>query len=369
MNKTPLHEKHVALGARMIDFGGWDMPVSYADISSEHLAVREKAGLFDLCHMGRVRIHGPDAEKMVQGAQTNDLGRIGEGQIRYAMLLHDDGGVIDDILVHRRSSDIYLVVNASNRERDLARLNELAAGMEVTIDDESMTTAMIAIQGPNSPAIVAALAPSFDVEGLGYYRLAEGEIDGAAAMLTRTGYTGEDGFEIYAPTEIIGTLWDRALELGTDSGLIACGLGARDTLRLEAGMPLYGHEITDEVNPVEAGLMFGVRLKKSDYPGRDALVKVKADGPARRLVGLTVEGRRIPRQGYPVCVADREVGMVASGSWSPTFDRGIATALVSVDALEGEAALEIDIRGRRAPAQVVELPFYKRDGSGSLNRA
>ncbi len=367
MKRTPLYEKHLAANARMIDFGGWEMPVTYTDIKTEHKTILEGVGLFDLCHMGRVSIHGPMAHDLVQKAQTNNLDTIKINQIRYAMLLHDDGGVIDDILVHHRENDVFLVVNASNREADLKRLRELAEGMDVTIDDLSEDMSMIAVQGPKSAQVVGKVAPKMDVEGIGYYKLAEGEIMGHAGMLTRTGYTGEDGFEIYVPTSIIGELWDHTLKVGAEFDIACCGLGSRDTLRLEAGMPLYGHEITKDINPVEAGLMFGVRLKKPDYPGKDVIAKVKAEGPSRKIVGLKVEGRRIPREGYPIMVGDRQVGHVASGSWSPTFEVGIATALVAVDALNEGAPLEVDIRGKRAAAQLVDLPFYKRDGTGSLN--
>ncbi len=365
MKKTTLHQKHVEAGARMIDFGGWDMPVTYSDIAGEHLAVRRSAGLFDLGHMGRVAISGPDARELVQKSQSNDLDRIPAGQIRYALILADDGGVIDDILVHNRGRDIYLVVNASNREVVVERLRELAAGLDVTIDDESERVGMIAVQGPRSPEIVQQLT-DIDLADLGYYRLAEGEIDGTAGMITRTGYTGEDGFELYLPAEKAPALWDRVLELGGDL-VRPCGLGARDTLRLEAGMPLYGHEMDRGVNPVEANLMFGVRLKKADYPGRAVLERVKAEGPARRMTGFVVEGRRIPRQGYDVVKNGEVVGRVCSGTWSPSFEQGIATALVASEALADDDGFEIDIRGKRAPARIVALPFYKRDGSGSLN--
>ncbi len=351
----------------MIDFGGWEMPVSYTDIMSEHRAVREGVGLFDLAHMGRLAISGPDADTLVQRSQTNDVDRIKVGQIRYAMFLNERGGVIDDILVHRRPSDLFLVVNASRREVDLARLKELSEGLDVVIDDQSENLGMLAIQGPKSPEVVSRLVEDIDVDGLGYYRLAEGRILGEAGMITRTGYTGEDGFELYLPASSLVDLWDAALEQGAPEGLRPCGLGARDTLRLEAGMPLYGHEITEDVNPVEAGLMFGVRLKKPDYPGKDVIARVKAEGPKRRIVGLAVEGRRIPRQGYTVLSGEAEVGRIASGSWSPTFERAIATALVAAEVSDVGRELTIDIRGRTATARVVALPFYKRDGSGSLN--
>ncbi len=351
----------------MIDFGGWEMPVSYTDIMSEHRTVRQGVGLFDLAHMGRIVIQGPDADALVQRSQTNDVDRIKVGQIRYAMFLNDQGGVLDDILVHRRPSDLFLVVNASRRDVDIARLRELSEGLDVVIDDQSERLGMLAIQGPKSPDVVRRLVEDIDVDALGYYRLAEGRILGQPGMITRTGYTGEDGFELYLPAPSLVDLWDAALEHGAPEGLRPCGLGARDTLRLEAGMPLYGHEITEDVNPVEAGLMFGVRLKKPDYPGKDVIARVKAEGPRRRIVGLAVEGRRIPRQGYAVLDGGAEVGRIASGSWSPTFERAIATALVSAEVSEVGRKLTIDIRGRTATAEVVALPFYKRDGSGSLN--
>ncbi|MEZ6194228.1 MAG: glycine cleavage system aminomethyltransferase GcvT [Planctomycetota bacterium] len=364
MKKTRLNRKHHDAGARMIDFGGWEMPVIYQDITSEHEAVRQAVGLFDLGHMGRISVRGPQAEELVQGAQTNDLERIAPGQIRYALLTKDDGGVIDDILVHRRSGDIFLVVNASNYERDVARLRELGEGMDVVIEPLDDLD-MVAVQGPRAAAVLKELVTDIDVDGIGYYRLAEGKVLGHPATVTRTGYTGEDGFEVYIHGDHVGEVWDAALEAGEKHGIVPCGLGARDTLRLEAGMPLYGHEIDETINPVEAGLMFGVRLTKADYPGRDVLARVKKDGPKRQIVGLTLEGRRIPREGYPVVAGDEVVGEVRSGTWSPTFQRAIATALVRSDALDRE--LEVDLRGKRIAARRVDLPFYKRDGSGSLH--
>lgn len=368
MKKTRLNQKHHDAGARMIDFGGWEMPVIYRDITQEHAAVRERVGLFDLGHMGRISVSGPDAEELVQGAQSNDLGRIGDGQIRYALLLQDDGGVIDDILVHRRAEDIFLVVNASNYDRDVARLRELAGDRDVNIKPLDELD-MVAVQGPRSAEVMKKLAPELDIDGLGYYRLAEGPVLGHDATVTRTGYTGEDGFEIYAHEDHIAEIWDAALSAGEEFGILPCGLGARDTLRLEAGMPLYGHEINETINPVEAGLMFGVRLKKSDYPGRDVLAAEKKAGPKRRVVGLTLEGKRIPREGYAILSGDREVGHVCSGTWSPTFQCAIATAIVDSAVLDAGGELAVDLRGRPTAARRVELPFYKRDGSGSLQQS
>jgi aminomethyltransferase len=353
----------------MIEFGGWEMPVSYTDITTEHKKVRTAAGLFDLCHMGRVAISGPDAERLVQNAQTNDLARIPLNKIRYAMLLFPHGGVIDDILVHRRPHDVFLVINAGNREADVAQLRTLAKGLNVVIDDQSDTLGMIAVQGPKSAEVVKKLTQDIDVDAIKYYSLAEGTIDGAQGMITRTGYTGEDGFELYVPVAGLAHLWNAVLEAGRPVSLTPCGLGARDTLRLEAGMPLYGHEITAEINPIEADLMFGVRLEKPAFVGRDALVKVQTDGPKRKLVGLVIEGKRIPRQGYGVLADGREAGTVASGTWSPTFERAIATALIDAQALAGARSIAVDVRGKPAAAKIVELPFYKRDGSGSLQKS
>lgn len=370
MKRTALYAKHLESGARMIEFGGWEMPVSYTDITTEHKKVRAEAGLFDLCHMGRVSIHGQDAEKLVQLIQTNDLARIPMGKIRYAMLLLPTGGVIDDILVHRRPKDIFLVINAGNRDRDVAHLRATAKGMNVVIDDQSDTLGMIAIQGPKSAEIVKKLVgPDINIDSVKYYCLAEGTIGGKPGMVTRTGYTGEDGFELYAPVDILATLWDAALAAGKPYGMTPCGLGARDTLRLEAGMPLYGHEITETINPIEADLMFGVRLDKADFIGRDALLAVQAAGPKRKMVGLKIDGKRIPRQGYPILVDGKEAGFVASGTWSPSYDCGIATALVDAAALETMKQIAVDVRGRPADAKIVGLPFYKRDGSGSLAKS
>lgn len=368
MQRTPLFDRHTNAGARMVPFGGWDMPIAYSDITTEHLLVRSDAGLFDLCHMGRVRVSGPGAMELIQKVQTNDVEKISTGRIRYALFLNEAGGILDDILVHRRENDIYLVVNASNLAADMELLKAAADGMDVQVDDESEAVGMIAIQGPKSEAIVARIAPEMNIAGIPYYGLAEGSIGTQEVMVTRTGYTGEDGFEIYAPSNMITELWDQSLEQGAPFNLAPCGLGARDTLRLEAGMPLHGHEINDTVNPIEAGLNFGVRLKKCDYTGIEALRKIKAEGPSRRLIGIKVQGRRIPREGYPVCINGEAVGTVASGTWSPTFEAAIATALIPHDALSENAELTIDIRGKQTPAKSVALPFYKRDGTGSLNQ-
>lgn len=366
MKRTALYSKHLEAKARMIEFGGWEMPVLYTDITTEHKKVRTEVGLFDLCHMGRVSIRGKDAEKLVQKVQTNDVTKIPLNKIRYAMLLFPHGGVIDDILVHRRASDIFLVINAGNRDVDIAHLKEIAKGMDVVVDDQSDTLGMIAIQGPKSAAVAKKLVSGIDIDALKYYSLAEGLVNGEKGMVTRTGYTGEDGFELYAPAATLGKLWDQALIAGKDENIAPCGLGARDTLRLEAGMPLYGHEITAEINPIEADLMFGVRLEKADFIGLDALKKVNAEGPKRRLIGLKIDGKRIPRQGYPVMIDGKPAGQVASGTWSPLFECAIATALVDTKALETAKTFAVDVRGTAAPAVRVEIPFYKRDGTGSL---
>lgn len=357
MKTTPLRDDHLRLGARLVPFGGYEMPVAYADIESEHRAVREAAGLFDLCHMGRIRLRGPGGDALLGRALTFDTRRLEEGQTRYALLLNDGGGIIDDVLVSREAGGLLLVVNASNRERDLARLREFSADLRPDLADDTEREAMVAIQGPRSPAILEALGLP-RASGLKYYRFAQEDWDGCPVIVSRTGYTGETGFEILLPAGEASRFWNLALEAGRPLGLLPCGLGARDTLRLEAGMPLHGHEIGEDVNPLEAGLDFALR-SGLPYAGRDAIERVRAEGPARRLIGLLVEGPRIPRQGCEVLLGGAPAGEVASGTRSPTLGTNIATALVAASA-SAAGRFEVAIRRTTAPAIRVPLPFYKR---------
>ncbi len=362
MHRSPLEEAHEALGARMVPFAGWRMPVQYGSILEEVRTVRERVGLFDLSHMGRFRVSGPEATEALQKVLTNDVAAIKKGAIRYALITKEDGGVLDDVLCYRdpeRGDELFLVVNAANRERDLEWLRTMTGGMEARIEDRTFELAMIALQGRASLQALSGISGNLDLEGLGYYKWTRGEVAGVPCEVSRTGYTGEDGFEIYYPADQAVKVWEAVLEAGKEFGIRPIGLGARDTLRLEAGMALYGHELSEEINPLEAGLSWAVRLK-TDFIGRDALLEVKEKGPARKLVGLVTSGKRVPRQGYPVLLEDTEVGFVASGNYSPTLDRNIATAFVRASLAEAGASLAVQARKDRLDAEVVPLPFYKR---------
>ncbi|MCU0504599.1 MAG: glycine cleavage system aminomethyltransferase GcvT [Chloroflexi bacterium] len=359
--ETPLAQRHVALGARMIDFAGWLMPVQYAGIVEEHRAVRERAGLFDLSHMGELYVEGPEAGSALARALVSDPRTLPVGRAQYSMICAPDGGVIDDLIVYRLGAERYLVVaNASNTAVVSDALAERLDGMRVVLDDRSLDTALVSIQGPES---VAALAPLTDVDlsTLRYYAAAEGTVAGIPALVARTGYTGEDGFEVFVAWERAGDLWDTMLEAGRSRGAIPVGLGARDTLRLEAGMPLYGNELDRGTNPFEAGLGRVVRLEKEgDFVGRVALEKAAAEPPRRRLVGLVVRGRGIARHGYPVLSGEAVTGTVTSGTASPTLGVPIAMAYVAPRDAEPGTMLDVAVREQPVAAEVVALPFYRR---------
>jgi aminomethyltransferase len=360
---TVLHSVHQKLGARMVPFAGWDMPVQYAGILEEIKAVRTRAGLFDLGHMGRVKISGKDAEALLQLVQTNDASQIGHGVIRYSMFLNASGNVLDDILVYRNPSDtgFFLVVNASNTDQDVALLRDAAKKFkDVKVEDQTDALGMFAIQGPLSQQVIQSLTKT-DLAPLKYYKWMQAEVAGIALHLSRTGYTGEDGFEFYVPQAKTEALWNAVLKAGVAHGVVPCGLGSRDTLRHEAGMPLYGHEIDAESNPLEAGLSFAVKFTH-DFVGRAALEKYQKDPGANRrvLVGLTSSSKRVPRQGYPVYAGERELGLIRSGALSPTLDTNIATVYVPAAFAAPGTELTFGIKDKREPAKVVALPFYKR---------
>ena len=359
--RTPLYQAHVALGARMVPFGGWDMPVQYASILDEARHVRTASGLFDLCHMGRVDVRGPASCEFLNRLVTNDVSKIKQGQIRYALLTREDGGVLDDVLVYHHPVDegrYFVVINAGNRDKDLAWMREHATAFDCEVIDQSDELAMIALQGPDSERILAPHCAA-DLSELGYYRWIATEVGGLECTVSRTGYTGEDGFEIYYDAHEAQRIWDQVL--GDDSTSIRpIGLGARDTLRLEAGMALYGHELSEEINPYEAGLAWAVKLN-SGFIGAEALRKVKEEGPARHLVGLDVEGRRVPREGNRVEIDGVDVGWVASGTFSPVNEHNIATAFIDSPKRDVGSAAVVRIRDHEAPARVRALPFYKRD--------
>ncbi len=363
LRRTPLHGEHLRLGARMVPFAGFEMPVQYRSVIQEHRAVRERAGLFDVSHMGEIVLRGPRALEFLQLVSCNDHSRMTVGRARYTGLMYPEGTFVDDMLVHRTGEQEYLlVVNAANTAKDLAYLAELAADHDgVEVVDESGRWAQVALQGPLAAGILDPLT-DLELEGLRYYRFARGRVAGHPAIVARTGYTGEDGFEIYVAPEAAPEVWRALLEAGRPHGLEPAGLGARDTLRLEAGMPLYGNDIDATTTPLEAGLEWIVKLDKGDFIGRDVLERQAEEGVSRRLVGFEMVDRGIARHGYPVALtAEGEpVGEVTSGTHSPTLGRAIGMAYVPVEAASPGTELWVEIRGRRARARVVKLPFYSR---------
>lgn len=359
MHTTSLNDLHRELGATLVDFAGWEMPIRYGSIKAEHAAVREAAGLFDLGHMARIDILGSERVAFLEKLATNRVAGLAEGEAHYSLLCKDDGGIIDDVIYYSLAERIFLVANASNREKVVGWLQQHATG-DVQVVDRSDDLDMLAIQGPAAAAITGeGLGIAALVAQLGYYRSAPFEFEGQTALLARTGYTGEDGFEIYLPRPLGGALWRRLAEAGQAAGIMPIGLAARDTLRLEACMPLYGHEIDETTNPLEAGLSFAVKLSK-DFIGRDALAGIKAEKPTRALVGFQMEGRRVARQGYALLADGQPVGHVTSGAPSPTLDCNVGLGYVPRRLRKAGTSLQVDVRGRHEPARVVKKPFYKR---------
>jgi aminomethyltransferase len=364
--QTPLHGWHQANGGRLVEFGGWSMPVQYTTIVDEHRAVRERVGLFDISHMGRLTFDGPGVLDWLERATTNHVAKLADLQIQYSLLATDSGGVIDDILVYRQPFAYIVVCNASNRGPVKVRLEQLREGAAGNFVDRTIDTAMIAVQGPKA---LDTLQPLFD-QPLGpmpYYHLSMGRLQGGLnAVISRTGYTGEDGFEVIVAARSALELWNALRKSGEPHGLEVCGLGARDTLRLEAAMPLYGHELSESINPYAAGLGWAVKLEKGDFAGRTALTAFKA-APGLTRIGLKLETKRIARQGAVVFSGTEQVGAVTSGTFSPTLQVSLAMALVDPAVAAARAPLTVDVRGHREPAQVVKLPFFKRSRTSSRN--
>ncbi|MFE0348265.1 glycine cleavage system aminomethyltransferase GcvT [Streptomyces griseoluteus] len=362
---TALDAVHRSLGATMTDFAGWDMPLRYGSERDEHQAVRTRAGLFDLSHMGEITVTGPDAAALLNYALVGDLASVGVGRARYTMICRADGGILDDLIVYRLAEHEYMVVaNASNAQVVLDALTERAAGFDAGVRDDRDAYALLAVQGPESPGILKAVTDA-DLDGLKYYAGLPGTVAGVPALIARTGYTGEDGFELFVKPEHAVRLWEALLEAGSAAGLVPCGLSCRDTLRLEAGMPLYGHELTTELTPFDAGLGRVVKFgKEGDFVGREALTEAagRAEAqPPRVLVGLIAEGRRVPRAGYAVVADGKVIGEVTSGAPSPTLGKPLAIAYVdAAHAAPGSTGVGVDIRGSHEPYEVVALPFYKR---------
>lgn len=356
--RTALFDRHRALGAHLVDFAGVELPQQYGSIQAEHLAVRRAAGLFDLSHMGRVAVRGPGAEAFLQGLLTNDLARIGPGQAQYTLLCREDAGILDDLVVYRLAAqDFQLVVNAANRAQDRAWL-EAHAGPGVEIADRTREVSLIALQGPRAVEILGLLG--FDLEQLAYFGFTDAaSLAGKPVMVSRTGYTGEDGAEIFVDAAQATPVWDAILDAGRPLGLLPCGLGARDACRLEAALRLYGSDMDERTNPYEAGLGWTVKLSKGDFIGRRALAGIKEEGPGRELIGLNLKGRAIPRHGCQVMSAQNRLGVVTSGTYSFWLGQAIALAMVKRATAEPGSAVEVEVRGQRQPAQVVALPFYR----------
>ena len=357
--RTPLHDAHLAAGGKLVEFAGWEMPVQYSGVLQEHRAVRTAAGLFDVSHMGEFRVTGEGAEAFLQAMTPNDVAKLRPGRIHYSGLLTEKGTYVDDLLVYRLAEDEFLlVVNAANAEKDFAWLVQHEAP-GVALEDVSSDFGLIALQGPRAETILAGLTDA-DLPAIRYYAFVQAEVEGRHAIISRTGYTGEDGFELYMAPDDTPTIWDRLLDAGGSEGLVPAGLGARDTLRMEAAMALYGHEIDDTITPLEAGLQWVVKLEGADFIGRQALIDMQEAGLSRKLVGFNVEGRGIARQGHKVVADGEEVGFVTSGTFSPTLEKALGMAYVPVAMAQPGTPLSLDVRGKLVPAVVVELPFYRR---------
>lgn len=364
LKRTPLYQAHIDLGGKMVDFGGWNMPVQYtAGVIEEHMRTRTQAGLFDVSHMGEIWVEGEDAIRFVNSITTNDVAKLVDGQAHYSALTNENGGVVDDLLVYRFDQDkLLLVVNASTTEKDWDWITSHKADANITLTNASADYCQIAIQGPLAKIILEKLTDT-DLDEIKYYYFTTGIVDGVDAIISRTGYTGEDGFEVYADSEKARQLWDKVLDAGyygTDTGILPAGLAARNTLRLEAGMSLYGHELNDDITPLEANLGWIVKLQKGDFTGSDKIAEQKEKGITRKLVGFEMRDRGIARDGFDVYINDNKVGYVASGSPAPFLRKNIGFAFVPLEFANVGQELKIDVRGKHLAAEVVPVPFYKR---------
>jgi aminomethyltransferase len=359
LQRTSLNEVHRACGAKMVDFGGWDMPVQYTGLMEEHHTVRNAVGLFDVSHMGEIEIRGPEAQRLVDFVTTNSVAKLKIGQAHYSGLLYEHGGFVDDILVHKVADDSYFIcVNASNQEKDFEHI-VAQNRLDAEVDFASERYAQIAIQGPRALETLKKLTP-VDIGALKYYWFTDGEVSGTPARIARTGYTGEDGFEIYIAPAEASRIWAELLEAGKEFGIKQCGLGARNTLRLESKMALYGHEIHASINPLEADLGWIVKLDKGEFVGRDALIKQKERGLSRKLVGFEMRGRGIGRDGYEVLIDGSPAGWVTSGSPAPTLNKNIGLCYLPIQAARTGQKIQVVVRNQPVDAEVVETPFYKR---------
>lgn len=363
LKKTPLNAAHRALGGKMVDFGGWDMPVQYpTGVIEEHMATRTRAGLFDVSHMGEIWVEGPDAIAFVNSITSNDVTKLVDGQAHYSTLPNADGGVVDDLLVYRFGPErILLVVNAGTTEKDWDWISSHKGEFNVALTNASADYCQIAIQGPRATEILQRLTET-DLSAIKYYWFTTGQVDGIDSIISRTGYTGEDGFEVYAAADKAEQLWNKMLETGKEEGLTPCGLAARNTLRLEAGMSLYGHEISDAISPLEANLGWITKLNKvGDFVGREKIAGLKEAGLERKLVGFEMTEPGIARDGFDVYVNGEKAGNVTSGSPAPFLKKNIGMAFVPTEFANVGQEIKIDVRGKQLSAVVVPTPFYKRE--------
>ncbi|MEH7074018.1 glycine cleavage system aminomethyltransferase GcvT [Neobacillus drentensis] len=363
LKRTPLFDVYKEWGGKTIDFGGWELPVQFSSIKEEHEAVRTRAGLFDVSHMGEVEVKGTNSLDYLQKMMTNDISKIKNGGAQYTAMCYENGGTVDDLLVYKIEDNHYLlVVNASNIEKDYKWLEDHLFG-DVSLENLSDKTAQLALQGPLAEKVLQKLAGDTDLSGIGFFKFQQEVIlNGKKALVSRTGYTGEDGFEVYCDAEDAADLWREILAAGNEDGVIPVGLGARDTLRFEAVLALYGQELSAEISPLEAGIGFAVKLtKEADFIGKEALIQQKEQGLTRKLVGIEMIDRGIPRHGYPVYSGDQLIGEVTTGTQSPTLKKNIGLALINSEFTSLESVVEVEIRGKRLKATVVPTPFYKRE--------
>ncbi len=364
LKKTPLNDAHRALGGRMVDFGGWDMPVQYtAGVIEEHMATRTRSGLFDVSHMGEIWVEGPDAISFVNRLTTNDVLKLVDGQAHYSAMTNENGGVVDDLLVYRFGQEkLLLVVNAGTTDKDWAWITSHKTDERVELQNASSEYCQIAVQGPDATAIVQNLTET-DLSAIKYYHFTTGRVDGVDAIISRTGYTGEDGFEVYAAAEAAEQLWNKILETGNygaEGGILPCGLAARNTLRLEAAMSLYGHELGDDISPLEAGLGWITKFQKGPFTGSEVIAKQKEEGLTRKIAGFEMTEPGIARDGCDVYIDGEKVGVVTSGSPAPFLKKNIGLAFLPPQFANDGQEIKIDVRGRQIAAKVVPTPFYKR---------
>lgn len=357
IQKTCLHDRHVKLGALMSPFAGFDMPIQYAGITEEHNAVRGHVGVFDVSHMGEVRVKGPDAYKFVSHIFVNDVTGAPDGQIFYGMMCYENGGTVDDLLVYKVNDEEYfLVINASNIDKDVAWIKKNAEGFNVTVEDESPVNDELAVQGPEAEETMERVL-GLPVKDIPFYNFKTFKVPGEEIIVSRTGYTGEDGFEIYGSHDYIISIWDKLMEAGVQP----CGLGCRDTLRFEVGLPLYGDELSEDISPIEASLSMFVKLDKPEFIGKEALARQKAEGVKRRIVGLELEGNAIPRHGYPVEVNGEQVGEITTGYRSISTGKSVAMAMINKPYDKLGTEVEVRIRKKTFPAKVVKKRFYDKN--------